>query len=395
MKLKSIAYVFLFLLFTIESYSQNTTPIAEYMDVLKERGEEPVAFVNKVLKDYDLIVFDDALHLAQEPFDFYQKLIRDEAFRKNVKYVFIEVLATTSQPYIDAYLNNPQKDKTILLPAFQNDYSGVGWRYQTYLDLLETIWEINSKSTESEKIHVVCMDQAIYWEGIHSQMEYDLFQESLITRDYLFYKIITQTLDSFKSGDKGVFLTNTRHAYKHIRNSNNALYWNAATFLNQWHPGKSYSIRFHNINLSIQPKLENNKKYTQSWIKMENGLWDEAFKENQNVPVAFSLKDNIFGRAKYIGNHMQDVATNQTMYDAYDALIFLAPLEKLHFSAKFDFIYTDAFKKELKRRITLLQGKQLPKFLKRNNVKSVDNYIEELVQFQEAKKNSLVPSEKN
>ncbi len=395
MKIKIIGFVFLFFLFSFESHAQDTNSRAEYLNVLKTSGHEPIAIVNNALNDYDLIIFDDALHLAKEPFDFYQELLQDKNFRKKVKYVFIEVLATTSQPYIDAYLANPQKDKTVLIPVFQNDYSGSGWRYQTYLDLLETIWEVNAESSASEKIQVVCLDRAIYWEGIHNLKEYNLFQESLITRDYLFYNIISRTLDSFKSGEKGIFLTNSRHAYKNIRNSSNELYWNAGTFLSQWHPGKSYSIRFHNVTLSIQPKLEDPTKYYTKWIKMENGLWEEAFKENGNAPIAISLKDNIFGKAKYVGNHMKDVAENQTMYDAYDALIFLAPLEELHFSAKFDFIYTESFKKELKRRITLLQGDQLPAFLKENEVTSVEEYIEDVTQFQKVRKNSLVPKDKN
>ena len=41
------------------------------------------------------------------------------------------------------------------------------------------------------------------------------------------------------------------------------------------------------------------------------------------MPIAISLKDNVFGKTDYIGNHMLNVADGQTMYDAYDALIFL------------------------------------------------------------------------
>jgi len=37
------------------------------------------------------------------------------------------------------------------------------------------------------------------------------------------------------------------------------------------------------------------------------------------------------------------------MSDAYNALIFLGPLEKLRLSASIDWIYTDEFKKEMER----------------------------------------------
>jgi len=404
MKFKAIKIIFILQLFIPNaSISQENKLVSDYLNVLNETGQNPVDFINQVLNDYDLLVFDDALHLAKEPFDFYQLLVKDTLFKSKVKYIFIEVFSITSQSYIDDYFNNQVKDNTILLPAFQNDYSGYGWRYKTYLDLLETIWDVNINLSESEKIKIVCVDQPIYWQGIKTRKDYNLFQKSLVARDYFMYKIISQTLDDFKNDDKGIFLTNTRHAYKNIRNSNNELYWNTGTFLNQWHPGKTYSIRLHNVNLSIQAKLDstmNNStegldKYSYSWIRMENGIWDRAFKEYGNNPVAFSLKDNIFGMAEYVGNHMVNVAENQSIYDAYDGLVFLAPLEDLHFSAKLDWIYTKSFKQELKRRIILLQGNQLPIFLKENEVNSLDEFIKKLTRFQGSVKNSLVPIEPN
>jgi len=385
------------------SYSQENKSISNYLDVLEKTGKDPVKFVNNLLDDFDLLIFDDALHLAKEPFDFYQTLVRNNLFKSKVKYIFIEVFSITSQPYIKDYFNSPIKDNTILLPVFQNDYSGYGWRYKTYLDLLSTIWEVNSQLSESKKIQVICVDQPIYWKGIQTRKDYDLFQQSLVGRDYFMYKIISQTLDSFKNGDKGIFLTNTRHAYKGIKKSDGEFYWNTGTFLNQWHPKKSYSIRLHNVNLSIQSKLDSISKssterldrVSYSWVRIDNGLWDKAFKENGNVPIAISLEENIFGESSYVGNHMLNVIDNQTMYDAYDGLIFLAPLEELYFSAKVDFIYTDLFIQELKRRISLLQENQLSTFLIKNEVDSLDDYINKLVRYQEPKKNTLVPKEIN
>ena len=123
---------------------------------------------------------------------------------------------------------------------------------------------------------------------------------------------------------------------------------------------------------------------------MEDGLWDKAFKMSQNEQVAFSLKDNIFGKAKYVGNHMLNIAENQTMFDAYDALIFLAPLDNLHFSAEIDFIYTEPFKKELKRRIEILEGHNIKAFLSENNVSTIEEYIEQECQYQTRTKNKLI-----
>ncbi len=385
-------------------FSQENDRFKDYLQVVEKTGQEPVKFVASLLNDFDLLIFDDALHIAKEPFDFYQRIIRDNQVNSKIKYVFIEVFSIASQPFIDKYFDHATKDRNILLPVFQNDYSGYGWRYQTYLDLLDTIWEVNTELSQSDKIKVICVDQPIYWNALQTRKDYDLFLQSLIGRDYFMYKIISQTLENFNSKLKGIFLTNTRHAYKGIRKSNGEFYWNAGTFFNQWHPNKTFSIRLHNVSLSIKSisdsisgssSAEGLEKKDYSWVRMDNGLWDKAFKENGNLPVGIPLKGNVFGKSSYIGNHMLDIADNQTMYDAYDGLIFLAPLEQLHFSAKISFIYTDSFVQELRRRILLLHGNMLADFLSENGYDSLDHFMEELVKYQGPKKNILVPKETN
>lgn len=400
--MKRLIFV-LFLIISLKAHSQENKSLSEYLSVLTETGQEPVNFVNTVLDSYDLILFDDALHLAKEPFDFYQTLIRDEEFNHKVKYIFIEAFSIASQPHIDKYFKHIKRDSTILLPVFQNDFSGYGWRYETYLDLLGAVWDINTQLPESEKIRVICVDQPIYWEGIKTREDYNIFQKSLIGRDYFMYKVILKTLNNFENGERGIFLSNTRHTYKRIKTSSGEFYWNTGTFFFQWHPLKTYSVRFHNVNLSIESTIdsltnssaEGLDKISHSWIRMNNGLWDKAFKENGNKPVAISLQDNIFGKSSYVGNHMLNIANNQTMYDAYDGLIFLAPLEQLHFSAKVDFIYTEPFIQELKRRILLLHEDQLSAFLNKNDVDSLDDFIKEMIKYKGPKKNTLVPEDTN
>lgn len=63
-----VALTGIFVFFTLSISSQS---IDEYCKVIKEQGENPYMFVENKLKMYDLIVFDDALHAAVEPFEFY------------------------------------------------------------------------------------------------------------------------------------------------------------------------------------------------------------------------------------------------------------------------------------------------------------------------------------
>ena len=40
---------------------------------------------------------------------------------------------------------------------------------------------------------MIGVDQPIYWEGIHSKEQYNIFSESLMARDYFMFKVIQVT----------------------------------------------------------------------------------------------------------------------------------------------------------------------------------------------------------
>lgn len=393
-----MAFSIFFLVLSVSVCFGQEVDVAEFVKALKSTGKEPVEFVRQSLKTHDLIVFDDALHPAVEPFAFYRKLLRDPEIRKQAKYVFVEAFSLSAQEQIDAYLAAPVKDRSLLLKVFQDDFSGYGWRFETYMDLLETVWEINRELPESEKIRIIGVDQPVYWEAIHTRKDYDTFDDSLLVRDYFMYSVILRDMDRFEKAKKGFFLTNTRHSYKHLRKANGELFWNCETFFDQFHPGKTYSVRIHNLALEVVAKKESDgprtaqgmENMTYRWARMANGVWDRAFAENGNVPVAISLEGNAFGRTPYVGNQMLEARKGQTMSDVHDALVFLAPLEELHFSAQVDWIYTDSFKKELKRRIVLLEGDHLPQMLKEEDAATVEEFIERMAAYVPQKKNSLV-----
>jgi hypothetical protein len=385
---KNLCFVLLLLvsgyLFAQNEYEEKLTP---YVNSLNEKGDKPIHFILDKLHQYDLILFDDGLHTAVEPFEFYQDLVKNTDFQNKAKYIFLEAISVNKQPALDAYFASKTDDLRLLYPAFQDDFSGTGWSYKTYFDLLKTIWKINSTLPVQDRFKVIAVNAPAYWKEINTPEDVDLFRLSLAGNDYTMYKIILSYLDNFKSGKKGIFLTNTRHAYKGIKNRENKYYWNCGTFFYLQNPGKTYSVRFHNINLYFAGKKEvdpNTPKTTEGledvivrWVRMENGLWDSAFEAFGNIPVAFDLKDTPFGNAEYIGNHMLNVASGQTIYDAYDALIFLTPVEKLHQTALVDFIYTDEYKDELERRSKFLYTEgQIKKILTDNGLKSVREFID-------------------
>ena len=328
----------------------NDKRLQAYIDVLSEEGNDPIDFVIDKFQNHDLIIFDDALHTAAEPFEFYQELINTPSFINDVKYIFVEAISINKQQYIDAYFESETENVELLFPAFQDDFSGTGWSYKTYFDLLHSIYSLNNTLPKDQHLKVIGVSNPTYWSEIKTVKDVELFQKTLRSHDFVMYKTITLEMNNFENEKKGIFLTNTRHAYKGIKNKKNELYWNCGTFFHQCRPGKTYSVRFHNVYLF----LEKNETVTFIWDRIGSGIWDSAFEVFGNKPIAIPLKNNVFGVESYIGNHMLNIAPNQTLYDAYDALIFLGPVEKMHKTALVDFIYTNEFKKEIERRYRIL-----------------------------------------
>ncbi len=356
-----------------------------YVETLEREGRPPHEFVIALLDDVDLIVFDDAWHPAREPFDLYRELVVSPSFRSRATHVFLEVVPINKQQHLDAYFATEPEDATLLYPAFQDDFSGTGWPLVSYLDLLHAIYVTNRSSGTERPLSVMAVNAATYWSEIVTARDVELFRATLAGNDYTMYRTILSTLDGFDGVAKGIFLTNTRHAYKGIRDREGRLFWNAGTFLHQRHPGRTYSIRFHNLALSIAEERRDEgtvettaglERYHYSWVRMANGLWDTAFEAVGNAPIAVPLEGNVFGREAYVGNHMHRAAADQTMYDAYDAIIFLAPLEALHNSARTDAIYTPAFKAELARRYRILYTpEQLHARLEQAGAETLDELI--------------------
>lgn len=390
MKIKYLRILTMFLItFFVFSQAARDDLLSPYVQTLREKGRDPVRFILDKLDKHELILFDDGLHTAVEPFEFYQELVRNPDFQKKVKYIFLEAVSVNQQPALDAYFASEMENPRFLYPAFQNDFSGTGWPYKTYFDLLRSVREVNALLTPEGRFKVMAVNAPVFWKEINTSKDLDLFRLSLKSNEYTMYKIMITRLNRFKSGRRGVFLTNTRHAYKGIKNREGRYYWNCGTFFHLFNPGKTCSVRIHNINLYFKGRKKIDSKTVRTtegledvvieWVRMEEGLWDSAFKAMGNRPMAFDLKDTPFGDTAYIGNHMLNAAPGQTMVDAYDALVFLKPVDKMRRTAIADFIYTAPYKKEMERRMKILYTQeQINKILQDHGVKTLEKYIDKV-----------------
>jgi hypothetical protein len=362
-----------------------------HIAALDKNGKEPIGFVVGKLKKYDLIIFDDALHTLKETFQFYEELVRDPEFQSLKPIIFFELLPINKQSALDTYFNTIPEDISLTYPAFKE---GTGFSFQSYFDLLHTIYEVNLTLPKGQKIIVRGVTNPNYWDSIKTREEASIaINRAKLGRDYDMYRWILDDMNSFKNGKKGVFLTNTRHAYKGLKNKKGKYLWNTGTFFNQWYLGKTYSIRFNAPFLKVEREKQSSSDMSTdggmgelrfSWRRAAKGLWDTAFAEKGDNPVAISLNSTVFGDAAYLGNNTHIAMDGQTMKDVYDAVIHLTSLDNLTKTASGGHIYTDStYKIELVRRFKLIKSEEeIKRILAQKNVNTLEEYVDLLAEIE-------------
>ena len=336
-------------------FEEHATRTEELQAFLEDEAQPALDYVFDLLAERDLLLFDDALHDAIEPWSFYRELIRDPR-SKGLDVIFLEVLATSDQPHLDAFLSAPEPDLKLLYPAFRHDLNGGGWPLQTYLDLFLEVHTVNQKRSADRKLRVIGVSNPVYWKGLVEHDQYKSFRRVVdLNRDHTMYRIILDEMGGFDEGRKSIFLTNTRHAYKAIRNGQGELYWNTGTFFHEHHPGRSASVRFHapQLFLELDPQTGSRKVH---FGRLEDGAWDEAFATYGQLQIAIPLNHGPFGAADYVGNHMLNSLAGQSMSDAYDGVIFLVPIETIRRAARTAAIFDASMRRELERRLPIVFG---------------------------------------
>lgn len=380
------AFLFAFVAWGAQA-APDSTRVATLTAELKAKGQDPVAFVVDALQRAEVVIFDEGLHSAKEPWDFFNRLVADKRFSARARNVFLEVLPYNVQRHLDTYLASPTLKPALLYPALQ-DSLDTGWPFQTYADFMSAVWTANQSLPKDQRIRVIGVGPPVHWPSIDSPEEFARYRrDGFAGYDHDMYARIKMHLKEFDGSERGVFLTNTRHAYNGIKKADGSFFWNAGTYFRQWHPGHSISLRINAPFLEVKaagtekgPTLGSMATGTvYGWTRADSGAWDAAFAANGDAAVAIAFDGSSFGQATYVGNHMLTAAPGQTMSDAYDGVIHLKRLEGWHKSGLNGDFYTPAFKRELARRLPIIYpGDQLQKRIKDEGVATTSALIEKI-----------------
>jgi hypothetical protein len=256
-------------------------------------------------------------------------------------------LQSYKQSEIDAFFRNTTRmDSSILIGIYQ-DMQLSGWYDKGGFEFLITLWELNKKLSDKEKIKVVFTDFQPPVRQIKTKEELLVFDNDTTKRDTHMADVIEQTIKNSSDSRNNLFIVGYGHAYKSpsIRvygESPEGVCSAGNQLVKRFAAVDIFSTRVHTSGINGYAR---------------GGMFDSAFAKNGERPIAFKLKGSPFGKEiiEEWAFEKDDFGSFENNYDGY---IYLGgePIDKQAEYILSD-IYTEDFVKEIIRRVYLF-GKE-------------------------------------
>ncbi|MDR1348878.1 MAG: hypothetical protein LBJ63_10745 [Prevotellaceae bacterium] len=318
-----------------------STDTIAFINYLTQYGKNPKTYLLEKLSEYPLVIYGE-FHKRQISWIFLKSLIHEPDFVKNCGTVFME-LSHFSQPLFDEFLQNNVLDTALILKILGDD-DIYGWQDKGMYEFIQEVWKINQHT--NNKIKIIPADFHDNWNNIQTRDDYVSFTRR--DRDSTMAEIVYSYLQN-KSDDRNcLFIIGQGHAQK----SSPSIRITAGTLLKQ--------LTENNPQMRIiATNSHSMKNDNHNWLgKVRYGLFDYVFEKTGNTPIAFDLKNSLFGKEPY-----DDGLVFGYLYgnyeDFYDGYIFLCPLKEEPYDYELKELYTDDFVEEMKRRANITNQKDV------------------------------------
>jgi len=329
-----------------ESGSVEATDLDIFVEWLKENAHDPQAFVLDALTEHKLVIIGEVHHRPLY-WAFAASLIRDPGFGQRAGTIYLE-LPAHCQALMDRFLTGSACD-SFLLNRILRDMAWRGCPDRAMLDFMMTVWQVNRDLPSNRRLRVVLVDIQRPWRHIRHRDDWKTYQQC--SRDYAMARTITEDIKNNFPHDlrHGLFIVGVGHAVLDLKYPNGRNVASTARYLCDEIGAKQvYSICAH------MPRQTNGGRVHG---RIFNGLVDEAMPHLARKATAFSLDNDVFGEFEF--DAFGDVPLVGSFGDAFDALLYLGPLEDERFSGLIPGFYTPDFLVEVNRRHRLMFDRDL------------------------------------
>ncbi|GHV59205.1 hypothetical protein FACS1894182_12930 [Bacteroidia bacterium] len=340
-KVRAILPIRLTMLRKTNKVLNTPTDTTAFVHYLNENGAPPKQFLLEALAEHKLVIFGER-HRRELSWQLLKDLVNDPNFRKVTGTVFME-LQSYKQSEIDKFFHNTAHMDSSILIAIYQDLQLPGWFDKGGFEFLITLWELNKKLPDREKIKVVFTDFQPQFYKIKTKEELRDYKNNVIKRNTHMANIIEHTMKTSFDERNNLFIVGYGHAYKspsidEYGESPEGDCSAASQLVKRFADKDIFCTRVHTSGIN---------GYTRG------GMFDSAFVKNGGCPVAFKLKGSPFGK-EIIEQWAFEKDNFGSFENNYDGYIYLGgePIDK-HPEYLLTDIYTEDFVKEIIRRVYL------------------------------------------
>jgi hypothetical protein len=313
------------------SFCKQAPNVDSLVDFIRKNGLAPSSYLMNKLKRYRLTIFGE-IHHRPWSWNLLNKVIINKNISKKVGVVFME-LGCNKQALVDEYMSSESLTRASLVAILQ-EYMLYGWDYREMIDFIDEIRTINHQNLKN-KIRIVLVDTPRNWPIDEKEFPKVVEAESNLNRDDQMASLVLTTLDTLNKNKNALFIVGAAHAAYQLKS--------ASSILRSKLPnGSIFSIYTHS------PRIDN---FISIPEMLRFGSLDFAFNTMKNIPVAFDLKNSIWGYEPFDALYYDGGGCYEDNFDGY---IFLGSLKMEPHTSVLNELYTDQFIIEMERRCKLL-----------------------------------------
>lgn len=309
------------------------------VDYVKSNGKNPQEYILDKLANHKLVIYGE-VHKRKASWDLLKSVVNDPSFSKKAGVVFLEI-GCDNQEKMDLFFANKKMDNELLLDILRNAQMQ-GWDDKGMYEFIIELWNLNKKLSKRDKIQVVLADVARPWSSLKTKEEFSSYFKSVPDRNQQMADIVEKGIRFRADNRSGLFIVGFGHAFKSKIVLGQNSYASAGSILKERFSDSDVFITCpHSGIISNNGEM---KGMTQ------NGLFDYAFAQNGNKPVALDLKTTPFGEGNF--DLMPELPSESIGHfkNCFDGYIFFMPLDAETSYYVLPELFTEGFLQELRRR---------------------------------------------
>jgi hypothetical protein len=329
----------------------NRPPIADpaahlkaFVDFLKHEAREPQQFALDALEKHRIVILGE-IHNRPRYWAFNTAVVGSSEFARRAGVIYLE-LPSNDQPLVDRFLAASKYDPEPVIDMLR-DKMQAGWPDQPTLDFFRTVWEVNQKLPESQRLRIVLADMAQPWKEIHNREDWKKYDVD--RNQYMAENIIRDLQKHAADRQHALFIVGYGHAMVNFTQPGGDPIKSAG-----WHLREKLGEKNVFAIFPHGPVITDRGEVSE---RLALGLFDTAFAALGNKPMAFPLNRGPFGRQ--IFDATPESLTTDPYGKGYHAYLYLGPVEGEILAPLIPGFYTDEFVRELDRRSRVMWGKGL------------------------------------